>query len=82
MLSFRELIRAGTGRCSKEHFEEGYEAILAAVRSGRIEEAVVDEALTRIPALKLKKGLFENLYADSKKLIFKAGVKHCNGVSL
>ncbi len=62
-------------RGSKEHFEEGYEAILEAVRSGRIEEAVVDEALKRILALKLKKGLFENPYADSEKADLTVGCK-------
>jgi beta-N-acetylhexosaminidase len=44
-----------------------YKAVLAAVRSGRITERRLDEAVTRIVRLKTERGLFRSPYVDAAK---------------
>jgi beta-glucosidase len=44
-----------------------YNTLVASVRSGRIAEAKIDQAVRRILSLKFRSGLFENPYADVKK---------------
>ncbi len=51
-------------RGSLEHFEDGYSAILDAVKSGRIGMAAVDEAVTRILKQKDRIGLLDHPFAD------------------
>ena len=47
-----------------QHFIEGYEAILEAVRSGKIKMSRIDEAVGRILKLKEKLKLFDNKLSD------------------
>jgi beta-glucosidase len=44
-----------------------YNTLVASVRTGRIAEAKIDQAVRRILSLKFRSGLFENPYADVKK---------------
>jgi beta-glucosidase len=46
---------------------EGYVHLPALVRSGRVPQALVDEAVRRMLRLKFEAGLFENPYADASK---------------
>lgn len=46
------------------HFKEGYDAILAAVKNGEISEETIDKCVLRILKAKEDAGLFENRYAD------------------
>jgi len=53
-------------------FPRAYEAVLAAVRSGRISEKRLDESVARVLALKERRGLFTAKPADpaaAKKII-------------
>jgi beta-glucosidase len=45
---------------------EAYATLPELVRSGRVSEAQVDEAVRRILAMKFEAGLFENPYADAR----------------
>lgn len=49
------------------HFKEGYDAILAAVKNGEILEETINTSVLRILKAKESAGLFENRYADSEK---------------
>lgn len=49
------------------HFKEGYDAILAAVKNGEISEETINTCVLRILKAKESAGLFENRYADSEK---------------
>lgn len=53
-------------RGSAEHFKEGYDALLSALKSGALAMETVDKAVLRILKLKEEKGLFENPFADSE----------------
>ncbi len=44
-----------------------YEQLVGAVRGGRVDERVVDEACARVLAQKLRLGLFENPYVDADR---------------
>ena len=46
---------------------EGYVHLPALVRSGRVPQALVDDAVRRMLRLKFEAGLFENPYADASK---------------
>ncbi|MGI6279143.1 MAG: glycoside hydrolase family 3 protein [Acutalibacteraceae bacterium] len=50
-----------------DHFKEGYDAILAAAKSGEISEDIINESVMRILKAKESINLFENRYADPKK---------------
>ena len=54
-------------RGSYQHFRDGYDALLAAARSGEISMEMLDGAVTRILRVKEQRGLFENCYADPAK---------------
>lgn len=54
-------------RGDMNHFKEGYDAILAAAKSGEISEETLDTCVKRILKAKEDAGLFENRYADPKK---------------
>lgn len=49
------------------HFKEGYDAILAAVKNGGISEKTIDTCVLRILKAKENAGLFENRYADPER---------------
>jgi len=51
-------------RGNMEHFREGYEALLQAVRSGVIPMKTIDDAVLPILRLKEEKGLFANPFGD------------------
>ena len=53
-------------RGDMQHFMDGYEAILAAAKSGEITQEVLDASVLRILKAKDSIGLFENRYADPK----------------
>jgi beta-N-acetylhexosaminidase len=50
-----------------DHFLEGYEAILKAVKEGEIDETELNEAVRRILTVKHNLGLFDNPFADPEK---------------
>lgn len=52
-----------------------YNAVLAAVRSGRITQSRLDEAVTRIVRLKTERGLFRSPYVDAAKAAQVVGSK-------
>jgi len=52
-----------------EHYTQGYDAILDAVKNGEIPMEQIDKSVERILKLKEKKGLFENRYSDPKKAL-------------
>ena len=49
------------------HFKEGYNAILEAVRKGEISENILNKSVLRILKAKESAGLFENRFADPEK---------------
>ena len=54
------------------HFKEGYDAILAAAKSGEISEEVIDRCVMKLLETKKNAGLFENRFADgeaAKKIV-------------
>ena len=62
-------------RGDMDHFEEGYNAILKAAKSGEISEEVLNASVLRILKAKVSIGLFENRYADPKKANASVGTK-------
>ena len=46
------------------HFKEGYDAILAAAKSGEISEEVIDNCVMKLLETKKNAGLFEDRFAD------------------
>lgn len=46
------------------HFKEGYDAILAAAKSGEISEEVIDSCVMKLLETKKNAGLFEDRFAD------------------
>ncbi len=57
------------------HFKEGYDAILEAVREGEISEEILNESVLRILKAKESAGLFENRFADPEKAKQTVGCK-------
>ena len=53
-------------RGNEQHFLEGYEAILAAAKSGEISEEIIDASVLRILKAKEDAGLFEERFADAE----------------
>lgn len=45
---------------------EGYDALPALVRAGRVEEARIDEAVRRVLTMKVLSGVFESPYVDAR----------------
>lgn len=60
-------------RGDKDHFYEGYNALLSAAENGEISEERINESVKRIFKLKEKANLFENPYADGKKALETVG---------
>lgn len=54
-------------RGNRKHFLEGYDALIKAVHSGALPEAVIDQAVLRILRLKEKKGLFNQPFTQPEK---------------
>lgn len=68
--SYREAgLLAKKGGCDTEiPVGNAYKQLPDYVKSGELEEALLDESVRRILTIKFKRGLFENPYADIEKL--------------
>ncbi|MBE6750068.1 MAG: glycoside hydrolase family 3 protein [Ruminococcaceae bacterium] len=62
-------------RGDENHFKDGYDAILAAAKSGEISEEVLNASVLRILKAKEKAGLFENRFADPENANKTVGTK-------
>lgn len=60
---------------------EAESAVLAAVGSGRISEARIDQSVTRILRLKMRLGLFENAQVDAAQAAAKVGTAQQNAIA-
>jgi beta-N-acetylhexosaminidase len=61
-------VRAGADMLlMPQNLGRAYNAVLAAVRSGRIPQSRLDEAVTRIVRMKTERGLFRSPYVDAAK---------------
>ena len=58
-----------------EHFKEGYDAILEAVKNGTISIDIINERVLNILKAKQNAGLFENRYADPELALKTVGSK-------
>ena len=50
-----------------QNIGRAYNAVLAAVKSGRISQSRLDEAVTRIVRMKTERGMFRSPYVDAAK---------------
>jgi beta-N-acetylhexosaminidase len=58
-----------------QNLDRAYNAVLAAVRSGRISQSRLDEAVTRILRMKNERGMFRSPYVDAAKASHVIGSK-------